>query len=238
MLDCIIIFLHFLQYQYNVSMKKRRRRSIERCITCGLSPDKLCLCEHLPTIDIPVEFIIIQHQAEFKSPSNTGRLVNRMLKNSHLIHFGIREIPLDKSVLQQENTQYAVLYPREESEELSPEVLNKAQASGEKLSLILLDSTWSQAASMARRVPIITDYPYYSLPLSGQSKWGIRDAKTTERFCTLEAALMSMETLGLTNEAETLNKYFKLIRGRHLHLKGKINKKELEKIQAKIGLDF
>src|SRR3954464_10852006 len=56
----------------------------DRCNDC-LRPRNACFCAAIPSIDNQTEVLILQHRRERFHPFNTARIVNKSLRNCHLL---------------------------------------------------------------------------------------------------------------------------------------------------------
>ena len=130
--------------------KKIRKKNLPTCHVCGLW-ERFCVCEFLPRLQSRAGILLVQHSSELLRQSNTGRLVEKMVSPSRIVSWGAENKPFDSAALEQQETNYLVLYPRSNSRILQPTDIKGP--SGEKTSLVLLDATWAQAKSMSRRSP-------------------------------------------------------------------------------------
>jgi DTW domain-containing protein YfiP len=173
-----------------------------RCRVCGLHQG-LCVCANLPTVDLPIELLVIQHNMEKHRPTNTGRLVLHMFKNSRLIPYGGCGEPLDEAPFRRHGRRYLLLFPRAGSRTLTKEDLTPAD--GMPVSLVLPDGNWRQGSRIARRNRVLWEMPCLSLPPGKPGAWTIRNSKHPDRLCTAEAAIRVVEILGLRQEAANMN---------------------------------
>lgn len=207
-----------------------RRHRLPRCRTCGLHLP-LCVCPLMPRVELPVQFILVQHAVEIDRPTNTGRMVLGMLPNSRLITYAARDVPLDESPLRDPDTRYLLMLPRTGARVLSPVVADPAPY--RRTALVLLDGSWPQASHMARRIASLRPMTCIRLPDGPPGSWAIRRPQKPEQLCTLEAAIRAVAILGRPGEAERMRDILALIEARMLYMRGVLPRpKSIEEIRA------
>ena len=207
--------------------KKPKKENIPTCRICGLW-DQFCVCEILPRIEAPLEILLIQHSSELLRQSNTGRLVKKMIDPCEILTWGAPDIPFRYESLGNSNTQYLVLYPRSNKRLLCPADLELPEM--EKTSLVLLDATWAQAKSMSRRISELQALPFVSLPQAEAPLWKLRRSPGPGYCCTLEAVIRALKILKGDEFSAPLEMALELVMTRSLHMRGKLNKTEMETI--------
>ena len=193
------------------------------------------MCELLPRIKSKAELLLIQHSSELLRQSNTGRLVEKMIEPCELISWGSREFPYREEALNNPSRNYLVLYPRAQNRPLIPADIEGP--AGEGTSLVLLDATWAQAKSMSRRIPELQKLTFVSLPQSAAPAWKLRRSPGDGLCCTLEAAIRAIEIFEGEAHVQPLEMALELVMARALHMRGKLNKLQMEKTCAPI-LEF
>ena len=123
------------------------------------------------------------HARELSLTSNTARLASRMLSNSEVKVFGTRE-PLDLSVLRDSARRVAVLFPTEQSEELSESWLLR---DARPVTLVAVDGNWRQGSKMARKTPGLEGFERVHLPIEGKSRYRLRHTDREGGLSTFEA---------------------------------------------------
>ena len=176
------------------------------------------MCAELPRIELPMEFMFVQHGVEYERPTNTGRIAHFMLPNSRLIHYATDAVPFDAAPLMQSDTEYHLLFPREGATELSLETLN--DDSKKTQALVILDATWSRASRMSRRIDALQTTPCVKLPETRPGQWIIRRPSKSYQLCTLETAIRVVELMGRKEEAEAMLDGMKLVMSRMLYIRG------------------
>lgn len=203
-------------------MTNRKKRK-PRCPGCGLWPT-LCACDRLPTVEIATPIVLVQHVGERFKPTNTGRLLERMVPSLRVTHFPLRDIPFDEMPFEIADVDWRVLFPREDAVTLRPgapqaglEVLP-----GKRPGFVVLDGTWHQCSRMSRRVPRARDLPCVALPPGPPSIWTVRRQHHLQGLCTFEAALRLLELFEPPERTEPLKRAFEIVTARMLFMKNKL----------------
>lgn len=139
------------------------------------------------------------HHREFNRPTSTGRLINRVMpaSRSHLFR---RERPLARADLVAPGRSLWILHPRGEP--------LPAGAAPEKLQVLLLDGSWREAVHMAHHV--VSWGRLVRLPVSGPGRYQLRTHEYEGKYSTVEALLILLAALGLTQAAAGLRLQFEL----------------------------
>jgi DTW domain-containing protein YfiP len=191
----------------------QRVRGNPRCWDCGLTP-ATCLCAELPRVRTATPLAVVQHARERWKPTNTGRLLARMVEGAALLPHGIAGRPFEPGPLAVPDVEWRVLYPREDAAPLE---------AGARIGLVLLDGTWPQAARMSRRVPIVAGLPCVALPAGGPPPiWTVRTQRDERGMSTFEAGLRALELLEGAEAVAPLREAFARITARLLFLKGRL----------------
>lgn len=150
-------------------------------------------------MDSPLQVDVLIHKREYWRPTSTGRLINRVVTGSRGHVFWQEKPPARESVVRP-GRELWILHPR--GEELP------AGAAPANLQLLLLDGSWSEAGSMlsvvgswGRRV---------SLPMTGPSRYWLRNAPGEGRYATVEALLFFFSAQGLAEAEARLRLQFEL----------------------------
>ncbi len=205
--------------------KKTKKENIPTCGICGLW-DHFCVCDILPRKKSRIETLLIQHSSEILRQSNTGRLTEKMIDPCEIISWGSPDVPFRADSLSRPGTQYLVLYPRSNTRLLEPADLQASD--GRKTCLVLLDATWAQAKSMSRRISELQAFPFVSLPRGEVPRWKLRRSPGPGYCCTLEAVIRSLAIIEGDEFSAPLELALELVMARSLHMRGKLNKTEME----------
>lgn len=179
-------------------MRSVIHRPTERCARC-LLPPRWCLCAAEETIHCPLQIDVLLHQRELTRPSSTGRLITRLFAGARQwlwqpdVHF-------DRARLELPQRELWILHP---SGEPIP-----AHCDAGTLQLLLLDGLWNETAVMARAVA--PQGRLVRLPMQGASRYWLRAKQDGDRFSTAEALLFLLDSLGLEQARQALERQFEL----------------------------
>ncbi|SDR72842.1 DTW domain-containing protein [Opitutus sp. GAS368] len=169
-----------------------------RCERCRCPP-RWCICAGHQPVATPLQVDVLIHKREYWRPTSTGRLINRIVTGSRG-HVFWQEKPPGRASVVQPGRELWILHPR--GEELP------AGAVPANLQVLLLDGSWSEAGSMlevvgqwGRRI---------SLPMTGPSRYWLRNAPGAGKYATVEALLFLYAALGLTAAEAALRLQFEL----------------------------
>ena len=157
-----------------------------------MRPKKVCHCDLIPSVDNKTEIVIAQHIRERGHPFNTARIVADALVNSQIV-VDYAENFCRHSNLIDEDT--GILFPSQNALDLchvEKELLPKR--------LLLLDGTWNQAKRMYRKWPAIHSLRHYKISPPNPGQYRIRLEPDDSSLSTIEATVMALKSLLLTNE--------------------------------------
>lgn len=169
-----------------------------RCARCRCTP-RWCICAGHQAVRSPLQVDVLIHKREYWRPTSTGRLINRVVEDSRE-HIFWQETPPARESIVAPGRELWILHPR--GEELP------AGALPANLQVLLLDGSWSEAGSMlgvvgqwGRRI---------SLPMTGPSRYWLRNAPGKGKYATVEALIFLYAALGLTAAEAALRLQFEL----------------------------
>jgi DTW domain-containing protein YfiP len=170
----------------------------QRCERCRCTP-RWCICEGFEAVDSPLQVDVLIHKREYWRPTSTGRLINRVVTGSRGHIFWQEKPPSRESVVRPDRELW-ILHPRGEEP--------PGDADPSKVQALLLDGSWSEAGSMlevvgkwGRRI---------SLPMSGPSRYWLRNAPGAGKYATVEALMFLYAALGLAGAESRLRRQFEL----------------------------
>lgn len=207
----------------------QRKKRGGRCEGCGLH-FHLCACADFPLVDAGAEILVVQHIGERYKPTNTGRLLAKMIDGASLTYFGMREPPFDTSQLLRPEIDWHIIFPREDAPVLNGEHLATMQADAgpqRRLGFVFLDGTWHQCSRMSRRVPKVCELPCVALPDGPPSRWGVRTQHDVRGLSTFEAGVRLVSLLQGPGAAAPLQSIFHVIAARLQFMKGKLRQPEV-----------
>ncbi|MEM6989219.1 MAG: tRNA-uridine aminocarboxypropyltransferase [Myxococcota bacterium] len=206
-----------------------RKKRGGRCEGCGLHLH-LCMCSEFPLVEVAAELLVVQHIGERFKPTNTGRLLARMVDGASLTYFGMREPPFDTTALARPDVSWHVVFPRDDAPVLDSErlaTMRREAGSERRIGFVFLDGTWHQCSRMSRRVPMVKDLPCVALPDGPPSRWGVRTQHDVRGLSTFEAGVRLVSLLEGRATATPLQNVFHEIAARLLFMKGKLRKPEV-----------
>ena len=172
--------------------------STRRCDRCRFAL-RWCICAAFEAIECPLEIDVLIHHREFMRPTSTGRLINRVIPASRR-HLFRRETPPGRETIALPGRTLWILHPRGEP---LPAVVPPAG-----VQLLLLDASWPEAARMTQTVA--SWGRLVRLPMSGPSRYRLREQQLAGNYSTIEALLFLLSALGLTKEEAKLRLQFEL----------------------------
>ena len=154
-------------------------------------PINTCVCEHIKSISIPLNVIIIQHPKEATHAKNTARLVAMSIPSACIVLSNDVDAMHKLAQSSCEQTT-ALIYPSENSvalEDLSKEKKQQYEK------LILIDGSWKQAYGIVKQSLWLQSLPAYHFSNAAPSQYAIRHTSLPHALSTLEAAAHSISCL-------------------------------------------
>jgi DTW domain-containing protein YfiP len=192
-----------------------------RCPGCRLIPSR-CLCEKLPRVRLPWRLLVLQHLKEGRKPTNTARLLVRVVEDSSIVTVAKPERPWTPrllepvpGLLEPASEQCVLLFPSPGATLLDRAQL--AEWSARPTCVVLVDGSWRQAGRIARRAEGLAELPHVTLPPGPPSRWAIRRAPRGDQLCTFEALVRLVELgarggdAALQEAARELERAFQLV---------------------------
>lgn len=183
----------------------------------------LCLCGEIPKVDVGFPVSVLQHNGERRKPTSTGKLLPRVFAGSAIHHYAVRDVPFDP-VPFEGDPPFLLLFPSDESTIIQEDSLT----SGEKghSGLLLLDGTWAQASHMRRRLPCIGELRTVRVVPDRPTRWTLRIPQQMHQRCTLETALLAVETLAGAEKVAPIWEFFDRLTARLLFMRGDLKDPE------------
>jgi tRNA-uridine aminocarboxypropyltransferase len=164
-----------------------RTRRLVRCSDCAL-PVSLCLCRTLPRFDCTTRILVIMHYLEERKPTNTGRLLARILSGAEIALRG--SAALD-DWMAPAGTRRLLLFPGAGARVLRPE-----DAAAGPLALVVPDGTWRQARRICLREKTAREAELVTLPAGPPGRYGgLRRTPSEGSLCTFEAVARALGIL-------------------------------------------
>jgi DTW domain-containing protein YfiP len=176
--------------------------------------------------------LLVQNNHERNKPTNTGRLVERVIEEAEILRYAVRGESFDPTALQRDDLEYRLIFPRQDARELELDATRLDTKAGQdhgtkQICWVLLDGTWGQCSRMSRRVPGLAEMPAYRLPPGPPGHWGVRKADDPARISTFEAAIRLVEGLHGPSAARGMHDFFDRLAAAMLFMKGKLRSPEV-----------
>ena len=179
--------------------KKEKRGETDRfreiCSRC-FRPKKTCLCSTLKPFDTENHFVILMHPKEAKKTRmGTGRLTHLILhKSEMLIGKDFSENERVNSLVA--DTQYSsfVLYPGENSIDISDGDVLFQEKAGKRLLIFIIDASWPLAKKILKQSPNLQALRQISFRPKAPSQY-TKKQPHEYCLCTLESVCFLLEEL-------------------------------------------
>lgn len=159
-------------YLYRKSLSRREFKArgwkLKRCPQCRICVDS-CICELVQQNDSNAAFLLLMYDNEVLKPSNTGRLIADVIKDTHAYLWHRTQLhPELETLLNSNKYQPFVVFPKEYAAD-EQVVFEQKPAVDDKFSVkpplfILIDATWRQAKKIFRKSPYLMSLPMVSIP--------------------------------------------------------------------------
>lgn len=164
------------------------------CLKCFRSK-KNCYCKYIKTFETNTHFILLMHPIEaYKMKTGTGRLSHIALKNSEIIvgvdftnNKRVNEIINDKSIFS------TVLYPGEDSINISKGELSSQNITNKKLYVFIIDSTWYYSKKILRLSKNLQELTKISFNSNNSSQFIFKKQPSKECLSTIESIYYFLE---------------------------------------------
>jgi len=173
-----------------MNQKTRKRKPKEPCDVCGIQVES-CICEHFKKIDTQTRVDLVVHYKELKRTSNTGRLIQVLLKNQKIWIRGQKDQELDHSQIPQDTYNTILLYPSDEAKILDKAAVKQLLKNNKALQIIVPDGNWRQASKVHYRVKEFKCLERYKLNLNE-----IKDPNKLLRTESKPSGLSTIEAIG------------------------------------------
>ena len=198
-----------------------RGGKVERCGFCMLRTH-LCICANKPEIDSNAAFLLVMYDDEVLKPSNTGRLIADLFKDTYAYIWSRTEPNADMlALLADPQWQPYVVFPAEyaEPERVAPSVTVE---SGKRPLFIMLDGSWAEAKKRFRKSPYLNQFPVLSINPDKPSRYKVREASKENQLGTAEVAARIIDLYGEQKNADVLDLWFDVFRENYIT--GKMNR--------------
>lgn len=211
-----------------------RGAKVKRCRYCQVA-EEYCICPYQPQTDSNLAVILLMSDAEILKPSNTGRLIADVVKETYTFQWSRTEPSAELLALLSDKQYFPVVIFPEEYVEVKQRVISNLakQSEGNKLLLIFIDASWREARKIFRKSPYLDSLPVMSVSPSALSEYQMRSSENENHLSTAEVAHLVLEQAGEQDAAEQLNDWFKVFRESYLlsktRLKSDLSRPELQR---------
>lgn len=181
-------------------MEAENHQKLNLCLSCRRRL-LTCVCQYLRPFETRSRFVILMHPMEFKKEKvGTGRFTHLILKNSEIIvDVGFDENKRFLEMLNDENYQTVILYPGEETIDLSQR--SSAEILGTKpLQFIVIDGTWPCAKKMMKLTTKLHHLPRVSFDNLRISEFQVKHQPLPGCLSTVESihqVVLDLNKLGV-----------------------------------------
>lgn len=217
-----------IEHRRSISTKvfNARGSKVLRCQYCQVEL-RYCICDYQPDEKTDVAALIILSESEILKPSNTGRLIADVIKDTYSFQWHRTEP--DEEMLQiLANPAYfpIVVFP-EEYVEQGRELISErtmVEPKDKKRLFIFIDSNWREAKKIFRKSVYLQSLPVLSIRPSKISQYIMRQSINENHLSTAEVASIVLEQANENNAAEKLTLWFELFRESYLLSKTRMKK--------------
>ena len=165
-----------------------------------------CVCPLIKPFDTASRFIILMHPMEYKKEKvGTGRFTHLILKNSEvLVDVGFDENPRLQEILKDTRYQTFLLYPGEETIDLSQQEARNAL--GDRPSqFIVIDGTWPCAKKMMKLTKSLHHIQRVSFQTKKISEFQVKHQPLPGCLSTVESVYQVLKDLNQLGKEATNN---------------------------------
>lgn len=180
------------------------------------------MCAQLPSLRFATRIAFVQHTDEIHKPTNTARLFARMVEETPIVPYGMRDAVFDPGALQGDDTEWLMLFPRDDAPEIGGAEL-PLPAEGKRRGFVVLDGTWHQCSRMGRRAPFVHALPCVALPAGEPTFWTVRTQHDPRGMSSFDAAYRALRACEGEAAVRPLLEAFALVTAQMLFLKGRVS---------------
>lgn len=166
-----------------------------------------CLCDTIRPIENKVKVVILQHKSETRHALNTTRILVKSLTNISLFigeDFANNEEL--NAILKDPKNKCALVFPGDESIVLNAQNKSKLE---NITHLIMIDGTWRKAKKIYFLSTNLHSLPCIRLIPEKASEYRIRKSPNVDGLSTLEATVLSLQSIEPELDTTSLKNSFK-----------------------------
>ena len=196
-------------------MGQRSKRAL-RCDVCRMHCAS-CLCAELPRLDLLTRVVLVMHHREVSKTTATGPLALRALKDSRVCVHGELGTPLDLGDEHVPERRVLLLFPREDAELLTPDLLARDLR---PVTLLVPDGNWRQASRASRRIPGMAQAECVTLAAGPPTRYRLRHEPRVGGLATFEAIARALGVLESPAAQQELEAFFERLVATTLSTRG------------------
>ncbi|WP_286235253.1 tRNA-uridine aminocarboxypropyltransferase [Thalassotalea sediminis] len=214
--------LYFSRKAISTKPFNARGKGVIRCELCQVAKVN-CICQLCVSRVTASAFMLLMHDSEVLKPSNTGRLIADVVKETYAFQWQRTDVDANLlTLLHDIQYQPYVVFPEEYVTSNIP--VHHSVPSGlsnKKPLFILLDGSWREAKKMYRKSPYLERLPVISLTqsvlheLKFDSKYTLRKAEKDFQLSTAEIATLLLASNAEYEVAEQLSLWSRLFEFRY-----------------------
>lgn len=206
-------------YQQRLAQSTRpfraRGASVERCPQC-MVVTHLCICHARNTLPTQAGFLLVMYDDEVLKPSNTGRLIADVVKDTYA-YIWSRTEPNEEMLALLNDPQWfpIVTFPAQYA---APErvVSSPSVPEGKRPLFVMIDGTWSEAKKIFRKSPWLNAFPVLGFTIEQQSRYQVREASGENQLATAEVAAKVLSLNNETGAGMQLDAWFDVFREHYI----------------------
>lgn len=213
-----------IEHRHSISTKafNARGSKVVRCQYCQIAKI-YCICPYQPDINSNVSALILMSKNEVLKPSNTGRLIADVIKDTYTFQWNRTEPEKELVALLRSTCYQPIIVFPEEYVLDSKRVLEHpdlvaltAKPDGKRLLLVFIDSSWRESRKIFRKSPYLDSLPVVSIKPEILSQYVMRKSDNENHLSTAEVANIVLEMVGEEKAAHNLRLWFELFRESYL----------------------
>ncbi|KQH84237.1 tRNA-uridine aminocarboxypropyltransferase [Vibrio furnissii] len=228
-------------YQYRLERSTKpflaRGSRIQRCPYCHVSLAH-CLCDHQPDTETHLAVMLIVSENEVFKPSNTGRLIADVVKETYVYQWSRTEPSREMLAILNDPAYFpVVVFPAELDEDKQRVLTTLPERMDSRTPLLIfLDGSWREAKRIFRKSPYLADLPLMSIEPDTLSRYVMRKSDNEQHLATAEVASLVLDKFGEFQAAETLRLWFDAFKESYLMCKSRL-KIDGDKVALKRFID-
>ncbi|MCK6264966.1 DTW domain-containing protein [Vibrio sp. ZSDE26] len=240
-------FHHLYKHRQSLSTRvfNARGAKISRCEYCQVAT-KHCLCGYQPDIETNLAAMLIVSENEVFKPSNTGRLIADVVKETSVYQWNRTE-PEEAMLAKLTDTNYypIIVFPEDYVDDKTRLISERVEESsqlttllgGKTPLLVFIDGSWREARKIFRRSEYLNSLPVFSIKPESVSQYLMRKSDNEDHLSTAEVASLVLAKMDEPKAAKTLEMWFETFRESYLltktRLKPDLTKPALKRFLAR-----